>query len=295
MMNEGYILILADLGRSITEKTQKFPTVASQQYYQFPAYYQRLKSAKIKTGGRTYPIDITENEEYWDQINVDSETSNIPVLCKMRQGFGIAGAEIGFFPKPSNTGDIDEDTDIVTVVFESIDRKMTATKVTGGSVTVTNGNATVVGSGTAFATNMIGRYLYTTNDGFPYRITAVASTLSLTIENVFEGTTAAGAAYTIAEAPHLPHEGHLLLAYFAAAHYFGGPRRDVMQEAKYWNLFYTGDPLNKARKHSDQIVSGLLGLKHRYASDTSQQVFRSRRYRRPIANPNFTPHLITGS
>ena len=295
MMNEGYIFILADLGRSVTEKTQKFPTVANQQYYQFPVYYQRFKSAKIKTGGRTYPIKITENDEYWDQINVDSETSNIPVLCKMRQGFGIAGAEIGLFPKPSNTGDIDEDTDIVTAVFESIDRKMTATKVTGGSVDVTNGSITVTGTNTAFATNMIGRYFRLTADGFAYRVTAVASTVSLSLENVFEGTTAAGATYTIAEAPNLPHEGHLLLSYFAAAHYFGGPRRNVTQEAKYWNLFYTGDPLNRARKHSDQIVGGFIGLKHRYASDTTQQVFRSRRYRRPITNPNFTPHLITGT
>ena len=294
-MNEGYLFILADLGRSVTEKTQKFPTVASQQYYQFPVYYQRLKSAKIKTGGISYPISVTEDDEYWDQMNIDTSTSDIPSVCKMRQGFGIAGAEIGFYPIPVNDGDIDEDTDIITAIFESIDRPLKATKVTGGSITITNGSAIVTGTGTAFTTAMVDRYCIPTTDGFGYRISAVASAISLTLENVFDGITAAGAAYTIAEVPHLPTEGHLLLAYFAAAHYFGGPRKDIAEEAKYWNLFYTGDPLNRARKHSDQIVGGLIGLKHRYASDTTQQVFKSRRYRRPVGNPNLTPHLITGS
>lgn len=295
MMNEGYIFILADLGRSVTDKTQKFPTEADQQYYQFPVYYQRLKSAKIKTGGRSYPIEVTENEEYWDKRNIDTSTSSIPTLCKMRQGFGVAGAEIGFSPIPANTGDIDEDTDVMTTVFESLDRPMSATKVQGGSVTVTNGSATVTGAGTAFVAGMVNRYFIATSDGFGYRIVAVASTTSLTLENVFEGTTGVGASYTIAEAPQLPHEGHLLPAYFAAAHYFGGPRKDAGEEAKYWNLFYTGDPLNRSRKHSDQIVGGLIGLKHRYASDTSEQVFKSPRYRGPTPNPNLTPSLITGS
>ena len=105
MMNEGYIFILADVGISATEKTQTFPTVASQQYYQFPVYYHRLKSVRITTGGRTYPVDITENQDYWDGLNVDESTSDIPVHCFMRKGFGIGGTEIGFYPKPTNDDD----------------------------------------------------------------------------------------------------------------------------------------------------------------------------------------------
>lgn len=288
LINEGYIFILTELGLSNTEKTQTFSTVASQQFYQFPVYYHRLSSVCITTGGQKYPIKVIEDNDYWNRLNINpDDTTNIPAHAFLRKGFGIAGCEVGFYPKPA------DDDDTFTAVFESLDRPMTASEYTDGTVAVTNGSTVVTGTDTTFTAAMIDRYFRVDADGFWYRVTAHSSTIGVVLENVFEGATASGAAYTIAEAPHLPHEAHILLAYFAAAHYFGGPRINSIREDKYWNLFYTGDPANKDRKHADRVVGGLVGLKHRYSSETSGQVFKSPRYRKPILNPNFHPTTIS--
>lgn len=287
MGNEGYIVILTELGLSNTEKTETFSTVASRQFYQFPVYYHRLSSITITTGGKTYPITVIEDNNYWNKLNVDTGTSNIPAYAFLRKGYGIAGCEIGFYPKPT------DDDDTFTAVFESIAKPLSASKVQDGSVAATNGSEVVAGTSTSFTSAMVDRYFRVDDDAFWYRIVAVNSATSIDLENVFNGTTATGASYTIAEAPHLPHEAHILLSYFMAAHYFGGPRKNSIREDKYWNLFYTGDPANKSRKHSDRAIGGLVGLKHRYSSDTSGQVFKSPRYRRPVRNPNFFPTTIS--
>lgn len=65
-----------------------------------------------------------------------------------------------------------------------------------GTVSVTNGSATVTGSGTQFATELaVGAVVQFQGDATPYRVAAIASATSLTLAQIFNGTTATGRTY----------------------------------------------------------------------------------------------------
>lgn len=68
-----------------------------------------------------------------------------------------------------------------------------------GTLTATNGSATVTGSGTTWATTTnaeVGEYIQLPDSKW-YKITAIASNTSLTIELAYQGSTLAGQAYII--------------------------------------------------------------------------------------------------
>ena len=69
---------------------------------------------------------------------------------------------------------------------------------TTGTVTVTNESATVTGSGTSWASGMVGQEFFTGADGGRvYQITAVGGTTSLTLSQTFLGTSGASQTYSI--------------------------------------------------------------------------------------------------
>jgi Phage tail repeat like len=70
---------------------------------------------------------------------------------------------------------------------------------TQGTVTVTNGSATVTGTGTAWLTEIGASDLFTiVGTGTVYQVSAVASDTSLTLTTTFAGTTGSGLDYVIA-------------------------------------------------------------------------------------------------
>lgn len=78
-------------------------------------------------------------------------------------------------------------------------RGSTNANYTTGTITATNASATVTGSGTTWATSTnaeVGEYIKLP-DGKWYKITAIASDTSLTIEISYQGATLAGQTYTI--------------------------------------------------------------------------------------------------
>jgi hypothetical protein len=70
-----------------------------------------------------------------------------------------------------------------------------------GTVTVTNGSATVTGSGTAFTKDFVGRMLYPLGGSTGLLISAYTSGTSITISANYSGTTLTGVAYEIRPAP----------------------------------------------------------------------------------------------
>lgn len=66
-----------------------------------------------------------------------------------------------------------------------------------GTVTATNGSATVTGSGTVWTSAMIGRKIRVASGQPYYVIKSVGSTTSIILATVFQETTATGATYTI--------------------------------------------------------------------------------------------------
>ena len=66
-----------------------------------------------------------------------------------------------------------------------------------GTITVTNGSASVTGSGTLFATNFCGPDDLLIVDGLNYVIKSVTSDTALTLTRPYAGTTASGKTYEI--------------------------------------------------------------------------------------------------
>lgn len=100
----------------------------------------------------------------------------------------VAAQNVRFF-----NGDVEQRGGFARTVNMPID----GTTATGGTIAVTNGSTTVVGTGTNFVAGMVGGGIIKTGDTASYKITAVASTTSLTIGSAYAGTTSSGSAYTI--------------------------------------------------------------------------------------------------
>lgn len=74
---------------------------------------------------------------------------------------------------------------------------ITAAPYETGTATVTNGSATVTGSGTSWTSAMVGRRFGLSAAGPWYRISAVGSSTSLTLDRVYNETTTSGTNYSI--------------------------------------------------------------------------------------------------
>lgn len=68
---------------------------------------------------------------------------------------------------------------------------------TTGSIAISDGDTTVVGSGTTFTSGMVGRYIYL--DGLWYEITVFTDTTHIDIGTTYAGTNLSGYAYAIAD------------------------------------------------------------------------------------------------
>lgn len=256
MMNTGYKEVLAELGRPVTEKTKTTTTVSGQRGYQMPPDFNWLKSIKVAVGSTTYRPDEEESQEQWDYRTQQNSSGDVPESYFVRPRFGFGGTEVQLDPIPSSNGNT------ITLVYEAIDRDLSASKYTTGTISVTNGSATVTGSGTTFTAAMIGRYFQITSatgDGSWYKVANFSSTTSITLENHYQGTTVSGVNYQIAEAFGLPEDLHMLPIYYAVWHYHLF-RRDKTRADEYGTYY----------------ASGLLSAKRRYGTKSRSNIIKGR-------------------
>lgn len=214
--NQAYRQICAVRPWYWLEGTNTATTVASQQAYSLPYDYDKLIDVYITTGSYKYvPTEIVSHMA-WDKLNEQSSyTSNYPVY------FHIYNNQMLFWPTPSTSSLTITYNYRKNVVDLSIADYTTGTVATAGTVTVT-------GSGTSWNASMIGKYIQVTptataatnGDGFWYKITAVASTTSLTIDRVYGGSNVTGAAYTIGQVPAIVEAFHDLPVYKAVEMYY---------------------------------------------------------------------------
>lgn len=271
-LNEAKNIIMEDLGLSVTERTTTITSVASQKEYNLPIKFHRIKSATFTSGGYQQPIDIVESQEYWDELQyINTGTSDTVTHCFIRNPIGINEATIELFPTPASS------SLSLIVVYESKEVDMSADDYTTGTVTVTNGDETVTGSGTTFTSAMVGRYLATTNDKNWYRIESYTSATSIELNKKFEGTTAATQTYRIIDAMPVPERLHTLPMFYAASFIYG-VKGGTQEQVKYMAMF--DNAFAKAKESMN------LGK-------SASQVFKSRGYQRPVTNPNFSPRTIS--
>lgn len=232
-------------------------TVASQQYYYFPWNYKKLKTVNITVGTQKYTPKEAPNRVFWDKLNQSgSTTSDTP------EWYFIENNRIGFYPIPATADNT------ITFNFRKRTVLISAEDYTTGTITLTNGSATVTGSGTTFTSAMVGRWIKLDDYDEWYEISAFVSTTELTLRQAYQGITSAGASYTIGEVGPLPEDYQMIPIHYAVAVYWGNQ----------------GNNSNKYELHKSLFEEGMLELIKDYGSKSDNPVIEEEQISQ--LNPN---------
>jgi len=136
---------------------------------------------------------------------------------------------------------------------------MTAADYTTGTISITTGTQTVVGVGTTFTADMVGRKLRFADgvgNGIWYRISGFTDATHITVENFYSGATVSGGNYIIGDIPYIPTELHTSLYDYAMWRYHLG-KKNTQAASEYKNIW----------------ENDLNEFASEYDADVEQQVF----------------------
>ncbi len=178
---------------------KKTDSVASQQDYQLPKSVLRVSGVEYKYGDSYYPLTEIPSEDKFNRLNaVPSVMINVPKF---------------YFPKGKNTISIvpTPGTAVVEgikVYYEPLQGDMEADDYTSGTITVTQGDATITHSASGFTESMVGRYFHVTDGthGYWYQIVSYTDTSHMELENFYEGPSGSGKTFLIGAVPDIPEE-----------------------------------------------------------------------------------------
>ena len=258
LINQSYRQICAVRPWYWLEGTNTAVTVADQQAYPLPYDYDKLNNVYQTVGAYKYiPTEIVSQDD-WDRLNQQaSYESNYPIY------YHIYAGSLNFWPIPSTAGQT------ITYNYRKNVIDLSIADYTTGTV-ASVGTTTITGSGTSWNASMIGKYFQitptataaTNGDGWWYKITAVASTTSLTLDKAYAGSNVTGAAYTIGQMPALPEAFHDTPVYKAAEIYFATiepePERAAMFRQMY-NDKYQGLVEDSKKSVNTWVVTPVPG------------------------------------
>lgn len=225
LLNLGYKDILQIFTGEETEDVRTTSTQIGARAIKLAPNYIRMHSVTATIGSQVHTLVEEESQERFNERLYLNRNSSRPEVYFLRPRFGVGGTELLLDPIPSTT------STTITINYAANARDLSQDSYTTGTISVTNGSATITGSGTTFTAAMVGRYFYVTDtagtgDGNWYRITGFTSTTVLTIENKYDGTTVSGKTFTISEIFSLPEEMQMLPVYYTMMHYYLGYRQD---------------------------------------------------------------------
>jgi len=250
-INDGHRVILGSAAWWFIEKEgTPISTVASQQYVELPADFEKMESLRVTIGSTNYVPKEAPSREFWDRLNSTTTiTSDIP------EWWFIFGKRLYFYPTPASST-----SDAVTPVYKRTIKDLSIADYTAGTiVSITNGGTAVVGSGTTWTAAMVGRFIRITDsdtankgDGQWYEIGNYASATSISLVKPYQGTSisAGSATYTIGQMPPYPETYHILPVWYAVSEYY-------MQR----------DDLTRADRYALKFANGLKQMKQ----DVSQK------------------------
>ncbi len=238
MINDAHRYLLEKY--FFNESSTTIVTVAQQQFYDLPYDYSKLKTGTITIGAlRWTPTEILSRAD-WDKLNVFPYYSDIP------NNFFIYNGQIGFWPIPSTS------SNTVTFNYKRRVTDLTLTDYATGTVSVTNGSATVTGSGTGFLANYLAgtgsvlnlnlwiKLTPPSGDGNWYQISSITSATVLTLVNTYAGGTTSGASFIIGQLPLLLEDYQDLLVYRPLTIYFSSINKDPVKLKEFKDLYNEG-------------------------------------------------------
>lgn len=221
------------------EDTGIVKTVVDQQAYFLPYNCKKVLAVTRTTGGTRYKMKQIKSKDKWNILN-DTDVSG-----DMTEYYYITARGFEVYPIPSTA---DEN---FTFSFKKNTKELGIADYDTGTITITNDSTAIVGSGTTFTALMVGRFLKATNDGYWYKITGFTDTTHIVIEQVYQGTTEAGASYAIGEMSDIPSDYQMLPVFYGVS--------------KFWLL---NNDIQKSREYERMFNDGMKDLKESNISST---------------------------
>ena len=241
------------------EASRYTTTVASQQYYSFPAEMDddHIKSIYVTIATTNYNPKEVPSRDFWNHLN----ESNI-VYSDIPEWYFAADGQVGFYPVPSSSGNT------MTMEFELKRKNLSIADYTTGTIdSIANCSTNVTGAGTNWTTKMAGFWICITDDlaentgdGVWYQIDEVTGIRSLTLKKPYGGTSisSGSAAYTIGQASLLPEDFQILPVWMATQIYFTSIQPDPTQ-AKLYETLYDNGMRRLEEAFSDKGTSPAIG------------------------------------
>jgi hypothetical protein len=213
-------------------------TVVGQQAYQLPFNIKDIINMTVSVGGILWQPIESPNRQQWDSLNTIPFNSDFPQFF-----YRFKANQINMFPAPTTNGNV------ITINYKRRIKDLSAIDYATGTVIVTNGSATVTGTGTSWTKNMAERFINiplttldtTSGDNEWYQIQTVTSSTTLTLYNTYTGnTTSVGTTYTIGECPLLPEDYQDIAVYRALKIYYTSIVPNATQAEGFNSLYREG-------------------------------------------------------
>jgi len=231
LINDSLRRVYSERDWDFLQKSGTASTVAGTQFYTLPYDYDELIDVTITIGTTKYvPIECP-NQTFWDYLNRSTTfQSDFP------EYYYIFNGQIGFYPTPSGSN-----SNAITYNYRRKVVDLSIADFTTGTVSATNGSTTITNSGSNWTAPMAGRFIKltptntaaSTGDGVWYEVASVSSATVLLLVKPYNGTTTAGAAYTLSQVPILPESYQDMPVYDAASTYFSSINPNRMQAELY--------------------------------------------------------------
>jgi hypothetical protein len=261
------------------EATKEMYTVANQETYQIPNGFRKLIDMYIYngTGSATdtiYAPRMVFDPTIWKRIlQSHLGTQQVPYFTY------VEGTTYKIQPIPSTTGNL------IVLRGRLQTRDLTIADYTTGSiVSIANGGTAVVGTGTTWTADMVGRYIKIANttaanggDGFWYEIGSYTNATTIGLKKPYEGASivAGTASYVIGQTSYIPEAYDVGVVYRATALYWQN-QGDLTRANTYWNLYDGG-----MEAGNSQIYGGLMSQMLANEGETEEGAYIS-----PIDAPN---------
>jgi len=242
------------------EETTDMLTVADQESYQIPNKFRKLIDMYVYSGSGSSSDTIYSPEMVYD-----------PTLWKRIKQFRYGTQDVPYYtyvenqtykiqPIPSTSGRL-----ITLRGRLNVNDLTIGDYTTGTIVSIANQGTAVVGSGTTWTADMIGRYInipQTTaangGDGFWYEIGTYTSATEIGLLKPYEGTAivAGSASYTIGQVPVVPEAYQPAIIYRSTALYWMN-QNDLARAKTYWMLYDGGNEAGYNKEYGG-LISQML-------------------------------------
>lgn len=245
------------------ESTTNVSAVADQETYQIPNKYRKLIDLYVYSGSGSSSDTIYAPEMVFDPTKWKN-------ILQSRLGSGdvpyftyVENTTFKIQPIPSTTGQL-----IVLRGRLRVRDLLIADYTTGTIVSIANGDTAVVGSGTVWTKDMIGRYIQITEttaanggDGFWYEIGSWTDATHITLTKTYEGTSIStgSAAYTIGQVPIVPEAYQPAIWYRSVALYWQqqGTADGLSRAKTYWMMYDGGKEAGYTTEYGGLILEML--------------------------------------